>query len=107
MLQLEYDSDIAKDFDISVNTIKDIRCHRIWQHLTENIAFPDVSKHKKAPCKPVLQYDLDGNFIAEYQSAREVERVTGIGYKMVSRVCNGKRPYTHGFVFKFKTIQND
>jgi group I intron endonuclease len=57
--------------------------------------------------KSVLQYDLDGNFIAEYESAREAERITGIGFKMISRVCNGDRPYTHGFIFKFKTIQND
>jgi hypothetical protein len=59
--------------------------------------------------KPVIQYDLDMNFIAEYESAREAEKATGIGYKMISRVCNYKRPYTHGFIFRFKeakTIQN-
>lgn len=54
--------------------------------------------------KPILQYDIDNNFIAEYESARECERQTGIGYKMISRVCQGKRPHTHGFVFKFKNI---
>ena len=51
--------------------------------------------------KNILQYDLDNNFIAEYKSAREAEKQTGIGYKMISRVCNGKRPHTHGYVFKF------
>lgn len=108
MLRLEYDTDIAKDFEISVNTIKDIRYHRIWQHLTKDIIFPDVSEHKRAPGKkPVLQYDLDGNFIAEYESGHEADRTTGIGYKMILRVCNGDRPYTHGFIFKFKTQQND
>lgn len=52
--------------------------------------------------KPVKQYDLDGNYITTYKSAREAERETGIGYKMISRVCNGGRPYTHGYVFKFE-----
>lgn len=52
--------------------------------------------------KTILQYDLDNNFIAEYNSAREGERQTGIGYKMISRVCNGGRPHTHGYIFKFK-----
>lgn len=52
--------------------------------------------------KPIIQYDLNGNFIAEYESARECEKKTGIGYKMISRVCNGGRPHTHGYIFKFK-----
>lgn len=52
--------------------------------------------------KPIIQYDLDMNFIAEYESAREAESVTGIGYKMISRVCNHKRRHTHGFIFSFK-----
>jgi hypothetical protein len=49
------------------------------------------------------------NFIAEYESAREAEKITGIGFRMISRVCNGQRHQTHGFIFKFKdecTIQN-
>ena len=59
--------------------------------------------------KPIIQYDLNMNFVAEYASAREAEYVTGIGYKMISRVCNHKRSHTHGFIFRFKhdpTIQN-
>lgn len=59
--------------------------------------------------KPIIQYDLKMNFVAEYQSARDVEESTGIGYKMISRVCNYKRKHTHGYIFRFKddiTIQN-
>ena len=41
------------------------------------------------------------NYIATYESAREAERQTGIGYKMISRVCRGERPHTHGYIFKF------
>lgn len=51
--------------------------------------------------KPVAQYDLEGNFIAKYATAREAERETGIGYKLISRVCLGQRPHTHKYVFKF------
>lgn len=51
--------------------------------------------------KPVAQYDKDMNLIAIYESAREAERQTGIGYKMISRVCKGDRPHTHGYIFKF------
>ena len=51
--------------------------------------------------KSIYQYDINGNFIATYESAREAEKVTGIGFRMISRVCNGVRPHTHGYIFKF------
>lgn len=51
--------------------------------------------------KEIIQYDKDMNYIATYESAREAERQTGIGYKMISRVCKGERPHTHGYVFQF------
>lgn len=63
----------------------------------------NIDKYKKKICgKSILQYDLNMNFIAEYESAHEAERITGIGFKMISRVCNGYRPQTHGFIFEFK-----
>ena len=106
MLDGEYSSDLARQYGVSQSTIDDIRHHRIWNHLTQNIVFP-YPKAFGRNGKTVLQYDIEGNFIAEYKNAREAERMTGIGFKMISRVCNGKRPHTHGFIFKFKTIQND
>lgn len=101
MLNSEFDKDIANDYGISVNTIKDIRAKRIWKDLTKNIIFPNATRYRP-PTTSVIQYDLDMNFIAEYLSARDAERITGIGHKMISKVCNYKRPYTHGFVFRFK-----
>lgn len=51
--------------------------------------------------KAVAQYDKEMNLIATFESAREAERQTGIGYKLISRVCNGERKSTYGYVFKF------
>lgn len=98
----EFNIDIAKDYNVSLNTIDDIRHHRTWTYLTGDIIFDDISGRKRPMKKPVLQYDLDGNFVAEYESAREAEKITGIGYKMISRVCKGERERTHGYIFKFK-----
>lgn len=54
--------------------------------------------------KPVLQFTLDGKFIAEYPSAREAERQTGIYVGNISACCKNK--YGHksagGSVWKFK-----
>ena len=50
--------------------------------------------------KPINQYDLNGNYIATYKSAREAEKETGIGYKNISRYCNSERKHKN-FIFKF------
>ena len=83
----------------------------IWMYKHEYEKYGcDLNYYKRNKyTKPIVQYDLNMTFIAEYESAREAEKKTGIGYKMISRVCAHKRPHTHGFIFRFKeelTIQN-
>ncbi|MCK4826808.1 hypothetical protein KA005_64330 [bacterium] len=60
---------------------------------------------KKKPAssnmKSVAQYNMDGFLIKVYESAREASRFTGIGYKLISRVCCGIRDHTHNYNFKF------
>lgn len=56
--------------------------------------------HNKS--KTVIQYDLDGNFIAEYGSGMEAERVTGIPQSSISAVITNKQKQTKGYVFKQK-----
>lgn len=54
--------------------------------------------------KAVCQYDLNGNLIAEYASACEAQRKTGIWQQNISHCCLGKF-YTKtagGFIWKFK-----
>ena len=52
--------------------------------------------------KAVLQFTLDGNFIAEYHSMNEAERQTGISHGNISSVCTGLRNKAGGFVWKYK-----
>ena len=54
--------------------------------------------------KPVLQFDKTGNFIAEYESGVEAERITGINRNDISQCCR-ELPHhkTAGsFIWKFK-----
>ena len=56
--------------------------------------------------KRVAMYDLDGNFIAEYPSTKElVEKMLKKGIKLnfrnISAVCNGKRKMHKGYTFKY------
>ena len=48
---------------------------------------------------PILQYDLDGNFIREWPSATDV----GIEVKsFICRCLKGKVPSAYGFIWKYK-----
>lgn len=51
-------------------------------------------------CVKVAQYDLHGNFINEYISMAEAERITGINHRNISLVANGKRKTAGGFIWK-------
>lgn len=56
--------------------------------------------------KLISRFTLDGIFIDQFYSAKYAEEVTGIGRKLISRVCNGTRKQTHGYIFKFADIKN-
>lgn len=95
--------DIANKFNVSLSTIDDIYNHRTWLNITDGLKFPDRKNHIQGGRnkKTVKQYDVDGNYIATYESCHDAEKITGIGFRMISRVCNGDRDHTHGYVFKY------
>lgn len=99
----EFNSDIAKDYCVSSRTIDDIRSHRTWTYLTENIIFDDISsRNRPRNSKPVVQYDENGNYIATYKNARVAEQETGINHKLISSVANGHKRIAHGYIWRFE-----
>ena len=51
----------------------------------------------------VLQYDLNGNFIAEYKSAQFACQILNFCDKScISKACLGQRKTAHGFIWKYK-----
>ena len=52
-----------------------------------------------AGTKPIVQCDMDGNFVAEYNSARDA---IGFDYKKISACCNGTRKSHKGYKWIFK-----
>lgn len=61
--------------------------------------YKDASKKRS---KAIIQFDMLGNFIAEYSSIREMERQTGYQRFYVSQCCNGTKCKYNGFVWKYK-----
>ena len=47
-----------------------------------------VEKAAELKRKPVIQYDLDGNFLAVWNSTREAEKVLGIHHSHIAKCCN-------------------
>lgn len=61
-------------------------------------------KNKNGKCsKPVLQFDLEGNFIKEWPSAMEIQRQLGYYQTYISACCNRKRKSAHKFIWRYKT----
>jgi hypothetical protein len=68
----------------------------------------DINNYQKENNgKNVDVYDLYGNYINTYGSARDVERILGIPYKSVSQVCNGQKRQSHGYICRFKGDKYD
>lgn len=63
-------------------------------------------KTKRLGDGTVLQFTKDGQFVAEYSTATEACRVTGINNRTIGSVCKGKGKTAGGFVWKYKNDQN-
>ena len=52
--------------------------------------------------KPILQYDLDGNFIREWSHAREASEALGINKRAIYGACTGRLKTSGGYIWKRK-----
>jgi hypothetical protein len=56
--------------------------------------------------KPILQYDLNNNFIKEWNSQSDASRELKISTGNLSQVCQGKRPTASGYIWRYKNASN-
>lgn len=62
------------------------------------------NKQIKKLKKPILQYNLVGNFVKEWESLKDISNHLKIKSSAeISRCCRGERRQVKGFIFKFKT----
>lgn len=52
--------------------------------------------------KPILQYTFDGQFVREWESAKQAEREGGFKSENISACCKGKRKKYKNFIWKYK-----
>jgi len=60
-----------------------------------------IENASKKTSKQVYQFDLNGNYITEYKSAREAGRKLKISHSYIVRSCNGEFKHTQGFIFSY------
>lgn len=84
------------------------RDHAIYEKMAEKLRgkvrdHEMIMKAAEKRRKPVLQYDLEGNFIAEYPGIRFIDGFEG---KNISACCHGKLRSTQGYIWRFKKAED-
>ena len=73
-----------------------------WCDAKYNINFGTcIERRSKKKSKPVLQYDLEGNFIKEWESIAECNR-NGFNQGNIWMCCQGKLKKYKGFIWRYK-----
>jgi len=54
--------------------------------------------------KPVIQYSLDMEFIAEFSSVAEAARQLNFCHSTISQCCKGNYKQAYGYIWKYKNI---
>jgi hypothetical protein len=57
------------------------------------------SNYRGLPTKKILQYDLNGKLIREWETTSEIKKI--LGYKGINSSCSGKSKTLYGYVWKF------
>jgi hypothetical protein len=74
-----------------------------WKKKVANTDYKAIGKKLE---KPISQFDLQGNFIRDWDSASQVEREKGFKSQDINACCNGKQKTSRNFIWKFKLEQN-
>ena len=95
-------SRIAKEYNVSNSAIAGIKYHRTWKEYTEGIEFEN-SDECRITKGGLIQYDLNGNVIRQYNNAKEAERMTGIKSSAINATCLGRPRHltAGGFVWRY------
>lgn len=73
-----------------------------WCDRTYNINYGSrTEKATSSKQKPILQFDLNGEFIKKWDSIIDVERELGFKHSNISSYCLGKKKTAYGFIWKY------
>lgn len=96
-----------KDSDPLNNNVSNIR----WVTPSQNVntehrrSLVIVATVNGKNSKPVLQYTLDGEFVREWPSTMEIQRVLGFSNGSIGRVCRGEYRQSNGYLWRYKNSE--
>lgn len=75
-----------------------------WCNHLYNMNYGNMCNKRKRKCKTILQYTMNGEFIAEYESASEAEKILGISANSIRESITNKyrRKSAGGYTWKYK-----
>ena len=88
------------------NPINNVVSNLEWcTHKYNNCYGTRIERVKEKVSKPVLKYDLKGNFIKEYKSLMEAYRDSNIkSASNITMCCYGKYKQAGGYVWRYKGV---
>ena len=86
----------------SDETIKKIKETKLKNPRTTTEEMIQKFRKSSPTKKAVFQYDLEKNFIAEYESINEAARYLGVGNDSISACCRGKQKTAGGYIWEYK-----
>lgn len=88
-----------KDENVMNNVVSNLE----WCDNKYNLNYGTVQERKAQKLnKPILQFDLNGNFIKEYESITQASKELNNSLNNISQCCLGKSRTSKGYIFKFK-----
>lgn len=77
---------------------------KCWKNEEYRKKQSESNKNNPKQSKTVYQYTLDGKFVKEWCSVREIERVLGFNHGNISTCCNGKLKSAYDHLWSFELL---
>ena len=106
-------NNIGYQLNISINTVsvyKKIALEKLGDLLYDHFAFWDKKGYKfpleeNKKVNPIFQYDLQGNFIRKWNSAKECSIDTGFNNDCIRSCCSGRYKTYKGYRWSYVPLQ--
>lgn len=79
---------------------------KLIKHRKEKISNDKIKKACQKFNKVVMMYDLEFNFLKEFESVKEASLVTGINASIISKNCRGEIKKPTRFHFRYKNLKD-